>query len=115
MIVQRTEGPDARGPEPELPDALPEVNEGRLDREALTALARDVEALCEVLAVIPKAGPRAHASPRQLGLSEGMALFAAGELRGLQLRYRHEGQEWWDTLIAAGPDRYRLVRIAAPV
>jgi len=31
-------------------------------------------------------------------------------VRGLQIRYRHEDAEWWDTLMNQG-ERWRLVRI----
>ncbi len=34
-------------------------------------------------------------------------------VRGVQLRYRFGGHEWWDTLICAA-DRVRIVRMRAP-
>ena len=33
------------------------------------------------------------------------------DVLGLQVRYRHDGREWWDTLLALSPGGFRLVRI----
>jgi hypothetical protein len=36
-----------------------------------------------------------------------------GEVRGVQVWYRHDGREWTDTILRVS-DGYRLVRMAAP-
>jgi hypothetical protein len=77
---------------------LPELHQTVLTPETVRALFADLEACTEVLAVMPKAGP-GYVTPEDIGLKEGEALLAKGALRGLQIRYRYQNEEWWDTLI----------------
>lgn len=77
---------------------LPELHQTILDPKTVCALFADLEACTEVLAVLPKAGP-GYTTPEDIGLHEGQALLAEGALRGLQIRYRYQSEEWWDTLI----------------
>jgi hypothetical protein len=99
--------------EPCQPPELPEVLEGRLDRAAVEQILADVAACAERLQVVPKRGGPRTMTPEgeQLDLPTAGDLLFRGELRGLQLRYVHQGQEWWDTLLPLGNDTYRLVRI----
>lgn len=90
---------------------LPELRQAQLDPAGLAALLRDIAECTELLAVLPKQSAREHSSEQPLSLPEAAAALQAGALRGVQLRYRHDGAEWWDTLIAAGPERWRLVRM----
>lgn len=80
-----------------------------IDGPTLDALFADLEACAEILAVIPKAGP-GYVSPRTISLQAGRNQFAAGQLRGLQVRYRFQGTEWWDTLLPEA-DGARVTRI----
>ena len=60
--------------------------------------------------------------PRRLGMRPGHEQFLALTLadarrlleeravRGLQIRYRYDGADWWDTLMVL-PEGWRLVRI----
>lgn len=77
---------------------LPELHQTVLTPETLRALFDDLEACTEVLAVMPKAGP-GYVTPEDIGLKQGEALLTEGKLRGLQIRYRYQNEEWWDTLI----------------
>lgn len=77
---------------------LPELQQSILDPETVRALFADLKACTEVLAVMPKAGP-GYVTPEDIGLDEGEALLNEGKLRGLQIRYHYQGEEWWDTLI----------------
>lgn len=94
--------------DPKQPE-LPELHQSELDPDTLEALFADLEACAEIHAVIPKAGP-GHVTPASITLAEGRALLTAGQLRGLQIRYRYQGSEWWDTLIAVG-GAVRITRI----
>ncbi len=77
---------------------LPELHQTILSPEMLEALFADLEVCTEVLAVMPKAGP-GYVTPEDIGLKEGQALLLDGTVRGLQIRYRYQNEEWWDTLI----------------
>jgi len=88
---------------------LPELHQTVLTTETQAALFADLEACTEILAVMPKAGP-GYVTPEEIGLKEGEALLNEGALRGLQIRYRYQNEEWWDTLINRN-DQIHITRI----
>ena len=90
---------------------LPDLHMGTLTAEGVRELAADLRACAERLQVVPKRGAQRYVVPANLSLAEAVEALLAGELTGLQLRYLHEGREWWDTLMARGPS-YHLVRVA---
>ncbi|MBS0657052.1 MAG: hypothetical protein JSR82_02250 [Verrucomicrobia bacterium] len=90
---------------------LPELRQATLDATGLATLLSDLALCTEVLAVLPKSAARELSSERPLALAEASEALQAGRLRGVQVRYRFDGAEWWDTLITAGPSAWRLVRI----
>lgn len=92
---------------------LPPLQDTTLDEATLDALFLDVGALAELVAVVVR--------PREgLARSVGASLEAArealrsGEAAGVQLRYRLQGSEWWDTLMRV-EGGVRLVRIEHPL
>lgn len=89
---------------------LPELQQATLDRETLADLFRDVELAAELISVTRKDGAEDRAAEQELGLAEAHRLLASGATRGVQLRYRFQGVQWWDTLIGT-PQGVRLVRI----
>ncbi|MFT5679879.1 MAG: hypothetical protein ACI8RZ_000784 [Myxococcota bacterium] len=89
---------------------LPEVNQELVDAETLGALFRDIGACAKVLEVILKGAPAARAQASRPTLQEAHDLLLSGGVRGVQIRYTHEGEEWWDTLLAMRSG-FRLVRI----
>jgi len=91
---------------------FPELHSGALDAAGLRALVADLEACAERLQVIPKAAARGYAAPANVPLRAASEGLLAGELRGFQARYVHEGQEWWDTVLALGDAGFRIVRVA---
>lgn len=90
--------------------ALPALHEAELDRPTVEALFADVAQLCRVLEVLPRGGARERARPAGIPLDLARDQLLAGEIAGVQLRYEHEGAQWWDTLMAT-PTGWRLVRI----
>lgn len=92
--------------------SLPEVLEGVLDLPTLEALFADVDATGRVVAVVVKRGRQAEPPRGASGLREARDALREGRATGVQLRYRHDGREWWDTVMAVGPGAWRLVRIA---
>lgn len=89
---------------------LPTLHEGMLDSESLGALFRDLGALVEVVEVITKGGAVDRATPGRLTLETAEELLRTGAVRGVQVRYRYEDAEWWDTILAL-PRGFRVVRI----
>lgn len=81
-----------------------------LDPATLDALFADIAALTTVDEVLVKGAATAYAG--SAGLAEGRRLLEAGA-RGLQIRYRWQGEAWWDTLVRT-PNGIRLVRSPAP-
>ena len=92
-------------------EPLPDVHEAMLDEATERSLLTDIEALTELLGVTVKGAATQRVPDRAWTLAEALAAWRAGAARGLQLRYRHEGLEWWDTLLRT-PSGTRLVRIA---
>lgn len=92
---------------------LPDLQQSSLDPETLTQLFTDLAACTEVLEVIPKAMAEGYVPESStIGLDEGRRMLLSGNVRGLQIRYRYQGCQWWDTLL---PDvqngGFRIVRI----
>ena len=101
-------------PPPPLDEAsapLPDLNTALLDAAQVEQLLHDIVQCAQLTEVIPKFAARGHV-PDAAGvtLADARGLLASRAIRGLQLRYRHEGADWWDTLMLVG-DRFRLVRI----
>ncbi len=97
----------------DLPPELPELQTGDLDAPTLAALFDDLERHTDVLDVLVKGSPTRHVSPTPIPLREAQALLAAGEVRGVQVRYRWQGAEWRDTLMQL-PAVVRVVRMQMP-
>jgi hypothetical protein len=90
---------------------LPELHQGVLDLAALDQMVLDIETCTELLEVIPKYGADSLVAENELmDLRTAINCLKQGSLRGVQIRYMHEGSQWWDTLIGA-PQGVRLVRI----
>lgn len=96
------------------PDALPDLQQSILDREALEQLVVDIKSLTEVIEVIPKGKVDGYvAEPGTTGgldLDLARDLLLAGQIHGLQIRYIHDGAQWWDTLLRV-PEGIKIVRI----
>lgn len=93
---------------------LPEVLEGALDLATVEALFADVAATGGLVAVVVKHGRQAEPPRGAGGLPEAKDALLQGRATAVQLRYRHDGHEWWDTLMRVGPAAWKLVRIAHP-
>lgn len=103
--------PPEDGPPEEEPLDLPEVHSAQLGAEEIDALFRDLAQCVQVTEIIPKFGARERV-PEGANLTLDIAkdLLLRGGVRGLQVRYRYQGADWWDTMIRT-PDGYQLVRI----
>jgi hypothetical protein len=105
-----TENPVAPQPVPSS-DKLPELNMTLLDAAQVEQLLRDIELCAQITEIIPKYAARGHVpDTAAVTLAQARELLATRAVRGLQLRYRYDHADWWDTLMIVG-EQFRLVRI----
>ncbi len=91
--------------------ALPELHSASLDAAQVAQLLADIEACTELTEILPKFAAQQYVpDPAAVTLAQAREWLATRAVRGLQLRYRYDGADWWDTLMQDG-DRYRIVRI----
>ena len=90
---------------------LPDLNQATLDWAGVEVLLRDIAACTQVTEIIPKALAQGYvADGVALTLADARRLLEERAVRGLQIRYRYDGADWWDTLMVL-PEGWRLVRI----
>ena len=89
---------------------LPELNEALLDSAGLDELTSDIVTHTEILEVIVKNPGQRYAQEQSPSLDTGVESLKSGQAAGLQIRYRYEDAQWWDTIMATS-DGFRLVRI----
>lgn len=94
------------------PAELPQVLAGTIDHATLEALFADIVATGGLLAVVQRRGRMADPPRGPCALDEARQALLEGRVNGVQLRYRHQGREWWDTVKAAGPGTWQVVRVA---
>lgn len=92
---------------------LPELCQGLLDREQLSALVADLTELTQVQEVLLKGGEFSMAERSHMNLEIALEYLVRGQLRGVQVRYSWNGSHWMDTLLRS-PEGIRLVRMPAP-
>jgi hypothetical protein len=96
------------------PPHLPPVHEALLDLRTVDQLFADIATTTELLSVTMKGGATHRASPLVAGsadeLERARRALLAGEIRGVQIRYLHDGKEWWDTLMLTR-EGVKLIRI----
>ncbi len=97
------------------PIELPTLQRATLDASSLRAAAAAIDALASQVEVLVKAAPDRDGEVAGVGVSAERAveLLVAGMLRGVQLRYVHEGVAWIDSLRPDGGD-FALVRMQVP-
>jgi len=94
----------------ERDEAPPPMREAVLDADGLAALLRDIAAFGAVDEIIVKTGPGMVVPGDAPALAEVHILLAERRVRGVQIRYRHDGAHWWDTLLVTA-EGVRLVRV----
>ncbi len=101
-------------PSPEdldAPPPFPELTQSLLDQRLLEQYFDDLARCAEVLAILPKMAPQAMAIDASIWtLFDARSGLVEGRIRGVQIRYRYDSAEWWDTLLCQ-PGGVRIVRI----
>lgn len=103
-------------PDPLATDSAPpplELAEGVLDEATLRQFFSDLEACVQVHQILVKEHPQVQVRDGggTLDLATALKRLLARDLRGMQIRYAWQGQEWWDTLLALPTGGYRIVRL----
>ncbi|MEX2581403.1 MAG: hypothetical protein WD342_20270 [Verrucomicrobiales bacterium] len=91
---------------------LPDLLQSDIDDATLRQLIADIGTHTRIIEIIPKhAAGYVEENPAPLQLDEAYRLLAEGTVRGLQLRYQHQGKTWWDTVMPLPGGLFRIVRI----
>lgn len=94
------------------PTPLPELLQSDIDDATLRQLITDIGTHTEIMEIIPKHTPGyVGENPFPPQLDEAYQMLREGTVRGLQLRYRHQGKTWWDTLMPLPGGLFRIIRI----
>ncbi|MHC4430180.1 MAG: hypothetical protein ACYS0D_16515 [Planctomycetota bacterium] len=94
-----------------MADETPALHEAVLSAEEVRQLFADLTEHAELIEIGLKGETRTHQEPAEgLGLAEALAVVEQRAARGVQIRYRYQGAQWWDTLMIQ-PEGVRLVRI----
>ena len=91
---------------------LPDLLQSDIDEATLRQLITDIGTHTEILEIIPKHAPGyVEENPAPIQLDEAFQMLASRGVRGLQIRYRHQGKTWWDTVMPLPGGLFRIVRI----
>lgn len=90
---------------------LPEVQDQQISWQRVEQLFFDLAQQAELLEVRFKAAAKAYATPGPASLPAAHEALKGRIVDSVQLRYRHRGRQWLDTLIP-GERGVRIVRIA---
>ena len=88
---------------------VPLMDEGTIDPTTLRQLFADLTTVATVLAVREKGDPREYAGDAELSPPAALDRLVNGTTRAIQIRYRYDGFEWTDTVLAAPPG-FRVIR-----
>jgi hypothetical protein len=108
LITLKTKKPGLSEPAGDPP--LPAVFESVLSWEKVDDLLSDISLVAEVIDVMVKGHPLAHAGHVGRDLLAARGALREGGALAVQIRYRHQGALWSDTLMRAGAG-VRVVRI----
>jgi hypothetical protein len=92
---------------------LPPMSDALLTDEQLASLFRDYRQCAESLRLLVKPGPGFVPAGPEPSLDEVETLLRERRIRGLQVRYRYDDLQWFDTLMVQ-PSGVRLIRISHP-
>jgi hypothetical protein len=93
--------------------ALPPLWQAVVDERTLDQLFTDLNAAAEIHAIQAKTDSRTLAKNEPLSLDSAKTQLKTGDVCGIQIHYRYDGQEWRDTIMRMQKGSYRLVRMQA--
>ena len=89
-------------------DSLPALQDAHLSWQTVDQLFFDLSVQTDIQEILVKARAQGYAQPAPSDLAAARA--ALGQGLAVQIRYRHAGMDWCDSLICV-PAGVRLVRI----
>jgi hypothetical protein len=87
---------------------LPTLQDTLLDDATVDQLF--IAELTRVLEVIPKTAERGYVAAGSIPIDQARTMLRERSCRAIQLRYIHDGAQWWDTLMPQ-TNGTRIVRI----
>jgi hypothetical protein len=91
--------------------SLPELQDEEINLATASTILSDIEHGTDVLDIRLKGSAAAHVLPGRVSIGLARETFLRGSVAGVQIRYRHQGRHWCDTLMRT-PTGARIVRIA---
>lgn len=88
---------------------VPLMIEGLIDPPTLARLFAELESVASILGVREKGGPAEFAGGGELPPATALEQLLVGTSRAVQIRYRYDGHEWTDTVLAVVTG-FRVVR-----
>lgn len=95
--------PSSEGP------PVPLLVEGMIDAQLLEQLFADLQVHAQVFSIQEKNDPRRYSTADRPSLDTVQERLLSGQARAVQLRYRYDGSEWADTLLAVSSG-FRVIR-----
>ena len=93
---------------------IPEMREMVFDEEQVASFMDDLKNLTQIESIQTKGGKSLHADESQINLDDAFTALKKGEIRGIQIRYRHNGFDWTDSVFIVAND-YKIIRCQHPV
>lgn len=88
-----------------------ELTEAMLEPALFERYFEDLAQFAEVLAILPKRSAQEYSgNTSDWSLEQAREAVRTGSIRGVQIRYRYQDDEWWDTLLCL-PTGVRIVRM----
>ncbi|MFK7777859.1 MAG: hypothetical protein QM501_07010 [Gimesia sp.] len=92
---------------------IPEMREMIFDEEQLASFLSDLKEFTKIESIQIKGGETSHADDPQLNLDDAFSALKTDSVRGIQIRYNHNGFDWSDTVFNAAKD-YKVIRCQHP-
>lgn len=93
---------------------IPEMREMIFGEEQLSSFIDDLKNFTQIESIQTKGGAGLYADERQPKLDDAFTALRNGAVRGIQIRYRHNGFDWSDTVFSIASD-YKIVRCQHPI
>jgi hypothetical protein len=90
--------------------SLPTLQDEEINLTTASTILSDIEHGADVLDVRLKGSASAHVLPGRVSIGLARETFLRGSVAGVQIRYRHQGRHWCDTLMRT-PTGARIVRL----
>lgn len=93
---------------------IPEMREIIFGEEQLSSFIDDLKNFTQIESIQTKGGETLYADEPSLKLDDAFIALREGAVRGIQIRYHHNGFDWTDTVFNAAND-YKVIRCQHPI